>query len=53
VVEPVPQEPVEDLAASEYDLVDQEAEAVTVEQLAERVGQVEQVLQGLIEQLRI
>ena len=53
VVEPAPQEPVEDLAASEYDLVDQEAEAVTVEQLAERVGQVEQVLQGLIEQLRI
>ena len=53
VVEPVPEEPVEDLAASEHDFIDLEAEAVTVEQLAERMGQVEQVLQGLMERLQI
>jgi len=56
VVEPTPQGPVQDLAASEYEIVDQEAEAVTVEQLAERMGRVEHVLQGLqglMEHLRI
>jgi hypothetical protein len=66
VAEPVPEEPVEDPAAEEpveepvedpaeeeYDFLDQEAEAVSMEQLAARMGQVEQVLEALMERLHI
>ena len=47
------EEPAEDPAEDDYELLEQEAGAVTMEQLAVRMGQVEQDLQGLMERLQI
>ena len=51
--EPAPGAPVEDPADEEDDFIELEAEAVTVVQLAARLGRAEQVLQQLMERLRI
>jgi len=53
VAEPVPQEPAEGPAEEVPDGLEQEAEAVTMEQLAARMERVELVLPGLMEHLRI
>ena len=54
VAAPAPaEEPPEDPAEEEYELLEQDAGAVTVEQLVARMGQVEQDLQGLMERLQI
>ena len=53
VAEPVPQEPAEGPAGEVPDGLEQEAEAVTMEQLAARMERVELLLPGLMERLRI